>query len=116
MKQNSIEKPDRFSWDVLETKMMFDQLRDYFKIMSDGAEVIKEKYEKIIEQELSQTQEVEEEVDIMSQAKYQQHFYQFESNLPRQLSFSFITLFYALLENRVKSISEFIEEKKISPI
>jgi hypothetical protein len=105
----------KFSWAALDASLAFDQLKEYFVIMEEGGRAIEKRYQKKIDSHVDAIADYEER-QITGQSLYQQHYFRFQDNLPKQISLSYIALLYALIENQFRALSDFISEERISSV
>jgi hypothetical protein len=102
-----------FDWICFDTKYAFDQIEEYFGIMSAQIETLKENNMENIRASLENAKDIED-YQLQSSTLFQEHYYQYEENLPRCLTYSFITMIYTLLERRLNELcNDLIKKNKI---
>lgn len=103
----------KFCWSAFFTIHSFNQLTDYFEVVSAATKSIEKEYSDRIKADLEKIDDYET-FEIESQGQFTQHENRFEVNFPMQQSFSFIILLYSLIESNLKTFSRFLSKEKIS--
>ena len=100
-----------FDWICFDTKYAFDQIKTYFATMNGQIDELKTKNMESIKSSLKNIENLED-YELESSTLFQEHYHQYEDNLPRCLSYSFITMIYTTLETRLNELCNDLIKKR----
>ena len=100
-----------FDWICFDTKYAFSQIETYFEIMNGQIEDIKKKNMESIRSLLENVKDIED-YEFQSSTLFQEHYHQYEENLPRCLTYSFVTMIYTTLETRLNELCNDLFKRK----
>lgn len=100
-----------FDWICFDTKYAFSQIETYFVRMNGQIEELKSKDMESIKSSLKNIENIED-YELESSTLFQEHYHQYEDNLPRCHSYSFVTMIYTTLETRLNELCNDLIEKR----
>jgi len=100
-----------FDWICFDTQYSFSQIETYFETMVGQIEELKSKNFENIKSSLKNVDDVED-YELQSSTLFQEHYHQYEENLPRCLTYSFVTMIYTTLETRINELCNDLIKKR----